>query len=57
MRMRVSQLVVQAVLLDEFDAPQQTEPVTFSGDGEGTAADKLRDWLDDLPKKLEDVEK
>lgn len=49
---RLSQVIVQAVLLDEFDAPATTEPIVLSGDADGSAIDKARAFLDELEAKL-----
>jgi len=54
--MRVSYITVQLVLLDEYDAPKEAKPITFLGDSEGSAAEKLQLWLADLPGKLATAE-
>lgn len=54
--LRVSQIVVQLVLLDEYDAPTKSEPIVFAGGADGTAIEKLRAWCDDLPGKLSGAE-
>jgi hypothetical protein len=56
MTLRVSQIVVSLVLLDEYDAPKNADPIAFAGDAEGTAAEKLRGWVDGLPEKLRRAE-
>jgi len=45
---RVSQIAVTVISLDEFDAPQQGQQIVFVGDKDGTAIDKIRELLDDL---------
>jgi hypothetical protein len=52
MSLRVAQINVGLILLDEFDAIKNADPITFAGDQDGTAPDKLREWLDELPQKL-----
>jgi hypothetical protein len=54
--LRVSQIIVQLVLLDEFDAPRHAEPIVFAGDADGTAEVKLAAWLGDLPAKLDEAQ-
>lgn len=54
MSLRVSQIMVQLVLLDEHDAPQRPDPLAFQGDAEGTAVEKAQAFLKDLPGKLDE---
>ncbi len=56
MSFRVSQIIVQVILLDEYDAPKPTDPVTLQGDAEGSAIEKLRAWTESLPAKLEQLD-
>lgn len=52
-KLRVMQLVVQPVLLNEHDCPVTPDPLIFTGDDNGTAADNLSGWLAKLPLHLE----
>lgn len=52
-KLRVSQIVVSLVLLNEHDAPITPEPVLFAGDENGTAAENLALWIETLPMQLE----
>lgn len=53
-KLRVSQIVVNVVLLNEHDAPiPADQPLVFTGDENGTAADNLTGWLAKLPQHLE----
>lgn len=52
-RVRVSQIIVQIVVLDQHDAPINADPLVFVGNENGTAADNLAAWLADLPAQLE----
>lgn len=55
-KLRVSQIVVNLILLNEHDAPiPNTEPLVFTGDENGTAADNLAGWLAKLPAHLENA--
>lgn len=51
-KLRVSQLVLQPILLNEHDSPFTSEPVVFVGDENGTAADNLAAWIANLPLHL-----
>lgn len=51
--LRVSQIVVSLILLNEHDAPITPEPVIFAGDDNGTAAENLTAWITSLPVQLE----
>lgn len=51
--LRVSQIVVSLVLLNEHDAPVTPEPVMFAGNETGTAAENLAAWIAALPMQLE----
>lgn len=53
MNYRVSQISLTVIVLDEFDAPQQSEQTIFTGDKDGTAIEKAVEFLNELPKKLE----
>lgn len=53
MKLRVSQIVVQLVLLDEHDAPIRPDAASFAGNENGTAAENLIAWLVTLPAHLE----
>ena len=44
-KMRVSQIVVQVLFIDEYDAPKQSDPVTFTGDADGTAVEQTQRWI------------
>lgn len=53
-KLRVSQIVVNLVLLNEHDAPiPADQPVVFTGDANGTAAENLAGWLAKLDQHLE----
>lgn len=52
-KLRVSQIVVSLVLLNEHDSPVTPEPVMFSGNEDGTAVENLALWLETLPMQLE----
>lgn len=53
-KLRVAQIIVNLVLLNEHDAPvSSTEPLVFTGDANGTAAENLVGWLAKLPQHLE----
>lgn len=53
-KLRVSQIVVNLVLLNEHDAPiPADQPIIFTGDANGTAAENLAGWLAKLPAHLE----
>lgn len=52
-KLRVSQIAVNLVLINEHDAPTQADPVVFTGDENGTAAENLMGWLAKLPQHLE----
>ena len=56
MSLRVSQIVVQLVLLNEHDAPVHPEPLVFVGNEGGSAADQLTEWLPTLPAQLDPPE-
>lgn len=49
---RISQIAITLILLDEYDALQQAEPVVFQGDPNGTAIDKAAEFLATLPAQL-----
>lgn len=52
--LRVSQIIVNLILLNEHDAPLPADqPIIFIGDENGTAADNLAGWLAKLPQHLE----
>lgn len=51
---RISQIMVQVILLDEFDAPHQQQPIGFQGDADGTALEKAKAFLEELSEKPED---
>lgn len=55
MSLRIAQINISLVLLDEFDAIKNTEAIVFTGDQDGNAVDKLREWLNELPKKLDEA--
>lgn len=46
--------MVQVILLDEFDAPHQQQPIGFQGDADGTALEKAKAFLEELSEKPED---
>lgn len=53
-KLRVSQIVVNVVLLNEHDAPIPAEqPIVFTGDENGTAAENAATWLTNMPVHLE----
>lgn len=52
--MRVAQVVVQFVLLDQHDAPIQSEQSVFVGTADGTALENAIAALEELPAKLAD---
>lgn len=56
MALRVSKIIVGLVLLDEYDAPQEAQPIAFVGDAAGSATEKARAWLDELPAKIAEAE-
>jgi hypothetical protein len=50
----VSQVVIVLGLIDQFDAPRQTDQIVFVGDNEGTAVAKATAFLtNNLPAMLE----
>ena len=52
-KLRVSQIVVTLVLIDEYDALKNADPLVFTGDPDGTAAEKATVFLtDSLPQLL-----
>ena len=51
-QLRVSQIIVQLVLLNEHDAPIHPDQLVFHGDPAGTAPEKLAAWLTELPGHL-----
>lgn len=51
-KLRISQVVVQLHLLDEFDAPVPAEPISFVGSQEGTAVEKAKVWLTDISLEI-----
>jgi hypothetical protein len=50
--LRVSQLELTMILLNEHDAPVRPDPLVFMGSGQGSAADQLIAWLQALPTHL-----
>lgn len=56
MSLRISKLIFQVVLLDEFDDIKESEPIQFSGNADSTAVEKARAWLDEFPTKLAEAE-
>lgn len=56
MSLRVSQIHLQVVLLDEFDAPRPTDAVTFSGDAQATAWEKAAVWIAELPDRVQELQ-
>ncbi len=51
--LRVSQIVVNLVLLNEHDAPVTPDAIAFAGNETGTAAEQLAAWLGGLSAQLE----
>ena len=52
-KLRVSQIVVTLVLIDEYDALKNADPLVFTGDVDGSAAEKATAFLtDSLPQLL-----
>jgi hypothetical protein len=54
--LRVSQIHIQVVLLDKYDAPQTADTVTFIGDAESTAVQKAGEFLISLTERVEKME-
>lgn len=50
--LRVSQIIVNLVLLDEHDSPVRPDALIFQGDETGSAAEHLAAWLGELPMQL-----
>lgn len=50
--LRVSQIAVNLVLLNEHDAPVSPEQIVFAGNENGTAIDNLMAWVAALPLQL-----
>lgn len=50
--LRVCQIVVNLVLLNEHDSPVTPDAVVFAGNENGTAAENLAAWLENLPMQL-----
>lgn len=53
---RVSKIIIGLVLVNEFDAIEETTPIPFGNDADGTAAEKVAAWLEDLPAHLAALE-
>ena len=51
-KLRVSQIVVNLVLVNEHDAPVQPDQLVFTGNENGTAAENLIAWMNNLPAHL-----
>ena len=50
--LRVSQIELHVILVNEHDAPVRADPLIFEGNDAGSAAEHLSAWLANLPTHL-----